>query len=352
MDFSNNILLWYDENKRPLPWRNTNDPYKIWVSEIMLQQTKVVQALPYYNRFLKEFSSILDLAKASEDDVLKLWQGLGYYSRARNLHYTSQYIVKRFNGKFPTAYDEIISLKGIGEYTASAISSFAFSEPYAVVDGNVIRLLSRYFGIQIPYDTLKGKIKFQELANKLLIKNNPGEYNQAIMEFGALQCTPKNPNCNVCIFRNSCKAYLQNKTSYYPIKQNKLKTRDRYLHFFVINQNNKLCIQKKRNGIWKGLYEFPSIECNKRTHQDNVMGSIAWKELFDNSSDIQVDKISLEIKHKLSHQILFVRFWHVITQGLILNNYEWINFNQIYKYPVSKLLHKYITSSFARPFKN
>ena len=219
MDFSIELLSWYKINKRDLPWRRTLDVYEIWISEIMLQQTKVAQMLPYYNRFLEEFPSILDLSLASEDKVLKLWEGLGYYSRARNLHYTAKQIVNNFNGVFPIEYHKILNLKGIGEYTASAICSFAFSEPYAVVDGNVIRLLSRYFGIETPFDTTEGKKIFKELADQLLIKENPAEYNQAIMEFGALQCTPKKPSCNDCVLKESCVSYLQNRTSYYPVKK-------------------------------------------------------------------------------------------------------------------------------------
>lgn len=198
MNFSQQILEWYGKNKRSLPWRNSKDPYKIWLSEIILQQTKVAQGLPFYNKFIFAFPTINDLANATENEVLNLWQGLGYYSRARNMHFTAKEITEKYNGIFPNDYTTILKLKGIGAYTAAAISSFAFNLLFAVVDGNVVRLLSRYFGISTAFDSAKGKKEFQLLAQKLLSKENSAEYNQAIMEFGALQCVPKSPNCNVC----------------------------------------------------------------------------------------------------------------------------------------------------------
>ena len=204
MNFSQQILEWYGKNKRSLPWRNSKNPYKIWLSEIILQQTKVAQGLPFYNKFILAFPTINDLANATENEVLNLWQGLGYYSRARNMHFTAKEIAERYNGIFPNDYKTILKLKGIGTYTAAAISSFAFNLPFAVVDGNVIRLLSRYFGIPTAFDSSKGKKEFQLLAQKLLIKKTAAEYNQGIMEFGALQCVPKSPNCSVCPLQNSC----------------------------------------------------------------------------------------------------------------------------------------------------
>ena len=260
MGFSNQIVSWYKIHKRDLPWRKTKNPYKIWLSEVILQQTKVEQGLPYYINFISHFPTVQDLANADEDKVLKLWQGLGYYSRARNLLYTAQFIVNEMKGVFPYKYSQLIKLKGVGEYTAAAISSFAFNLPHAVVDGNVIRVLSRYFAIEIPYDTLEGKRVFKDLANQLLIKKDSFNYNQSIMEFGALQCKPKSPNCCNCILKYSCKAYSQKEVNYYPRKKHKNKIRNRYLHFFIINQKKKIYIGKRISGIWRGLYEFPFLE--------------------------------------------------------------------------------------------
>ena len=223
MNFSRSLIKWYELNKRDLPWRNTREAYKIWISEIILQQTKVKYGLKYYLNFLRRFPTIYDLADAKEDEVLKLWEGLGYYSRARNLHHTSKFVVDNLNGKFPNTYLEILNLKGIGPYTAAAISSFAFKLPFAVLDGNVIRLLSRYFGIKVPFDNSRGKKLFQELSQELLNYTNPDLHNQAIMEFGALICTPKLPKCEVCHFHNLCYAFNNKMVDQLPIKQKKQK---------------------------------------------------------------------------------------------------------------------------------
>ena len=263
MNFSKELVNWYNLNKRELPWRLTRDPYKIWLSEIILQQTRVDQGLPYYYNFIREFPSIFDLAKAKEDKVLKVWQGLGYYSRAKNLHFTAKYICSNFNGVFPKDYEEILSLKGVGAYTAAAISSFAFNKNFAVLDGNVIRVLSRYYGVDSFYDTKNGKKEFQNLANLKLPKNQSYTYNQAIMEFGALVCTPKRPICEKCIFRETCYALNNSLVNELPKKLKKIIVKDRYIYFLIINHVNSLFFVKKKSGIWSGLYEFPSIEFSK-----------------------------------------------------------------------------------------
>jgi A/G-specific adenine glycosylase len=240
MNFSNKLVSWYQVNKRDLPWRNTANAYYIWLSEIILQQTRVAQGMPYYLSFVKAYPKIEDLANAPEDEVLKMWQGLGYYSRARNLHFTAKDIAANYGGKFPNDYQKILKLKGVGTYTAAAITSFAFDLPYAVVDGNVVRALSRIFGINTPFDTTIGKKQFKELTQELLIKENPSVYNQAIMEFGAMQCKPKSPDCSVCPMRDFCEAYNNNTIAELPVKSKKIKVKNRFLHFLMIEKWGKV----------------------------------------------------------------------------------------------------------------
>ncbi|MBC8265990.1 MAG: A/G-specific adenine glycosylase [Flavobacteriales bacterium] len=341
MSFSLKIIDWFTKNKRSLPWRNSKNPYKIWLSEIILQQTKVAQGLPFYNKFICNYPTVAHLAKATENEVLKLWQGLGYYSRARNLHYTAKEIVKKYNGVFPKDYNTILKLKGVGTYTASAICSFAYNLPFAVVDGNVIRLLSRYFGIATAFDSSDGKKEFQLLAQKLLIKDSAAENNQAIMEFGALQCTPKSPNCNICPMQNSCFAFNNHLVNELPKKSKKLKIRKRYFEFLIINENKKLAIQKRKNGIWKGLYQFPLIENTNETTENTIIQSKDWKNLFNNKAT-NIMKISSTIKHQLTHQTIYARFWHISTKPILLKNTDYIRKEDIKKYPIPKLLEKYL----------
>ncbi|MGE0567222.1 MAG: A/G-specific adenine glycosylase, partial [Bacteroidia bacterium] len=259
--FRRSLLTWYEANKRDLPWRNTKDPYKIWISEIILQQTQVAQGLAYYNRIISEFPDVEALAKAELDAILKHWQGLGYYSRARNLHAAANQIKQEYKGKFPDNYRELLNLKGVGTYTAAAIASFSYKTPVAVVDGNVYRVLSRIFGIETPIDTLSGKKEFQNMADKLLDIHSPDIYNQAIMEFGALYCKGSNPDCENCIFQKNCFALKFDKVKLLPVKEKKVKVKKRVLNYFIIIDKNKNCIIQKREAsdIWKGLYEFPLI---------------------------------------------------------------------------------------------
>jgi A/G-specific adenine glycosylase len=267
MTFFKQLLLWYNmTNHRQLPWRDEKDPYKIWLSEIILQQTRAEQGLPYYNKFIKTYATLQQLAAADDQAVFNLWQGLGYYSRCRNLLSTARYILSHHEGKLPNTYQQLLQLKGIGPYTAAAIASFAFNEPVAVVDGNVYRVLARIFGISTPIDSTEGKKEFASLAQQLLDKKNPALHNQAIMDFGASVCTPKKPNCVDCPFNRSCKAYLQNDIAAYPVKIKKLTVKTRYFHYLVFKSKDHILIQQRLNkDIWQQLWEFYLIETNDAT---------------------------------------------------------------------------------------
>ena len=340
MNFSNKLVSWYQNYKRDLPWRNTVNPYHIWLSEIILQQTRVLQGTPYYLAFLKAFPTIEDLANAPEDKVLKMWQGLGYYSRARNLHFTAKDIVNNFGGEFPKDYKQVLRFKGIGVYTAAAITSFAFDMPYAVVDGNVIRVLSRVFGVSIPFDTSAGKKQFQQLAQELLIEKEAAIYNQAIMEFGAIQCKPKSPNCSSCPMQDFCVAYTTNSVAELPVKSKKIKVKDRFLHYLFIEKNGDIFLGKRKSGIWTGLYEFPFLEFPIKMDEKQVMQSDEWSRIFLNSI-CEVKSVSSEFIHILSHQKILAQFWQIKATDLVLEKYELISKNSLFEFPVSRLTEKY-----------
>ena len=343
MDFSDILSQWYAINKRDLPWRSTVNPYYIWLSEIILQQTRVNQGLPYYLKFIDAFPAVADLANADEDLVLKLWQGLGYYSRARNLQFSAKLILSEFGGNFPDNHADILKLKGVGPYTAAAISSFSFELPFAVLDGNVIRVLSRIFGIQTPFDTTAGKKQFQKLAQELLDKKNPAEYNQAIMEFGALQCVPKSPKCNDCPIVNDCIAFNTNTVSLLPVKSKKLKVKSRFLHFLVVNKNYEVLIGKRNSGIWQGLYEFPFLEFDENLNEKSVLKSPLWINFFKDSVK-QISSISEEYIHKLSHQKIHAKFWEIDVNSFRSSDFKIVKCNELQKYPVSSLIEKYLNS--------
>ena len=343
MDFSDILSQWYAINKRDLPWRITVNPYYIWLSEIILQQTRVDQGLSYYLKFIDAFPNVADLANADEDLVLKLWQGLGYYSRARNLQFSAKLILSEFGGNFPDNHADILKLKGVGPYTAAAISSFSFGLPFAVLDGNVIRVLSRVFGIQNPYDTTAGKKQFQKLAQELLDKKNPAEYNQAIMEFGALQCVPKSPKCNDCPIVNDCIAFNTNTVSLLPVKSKKLKVKSRFLHFLVVNKNYEVLIGKRNSGIWQGLYEFPFLEFDENLNEKSVLKSPLWINFFKDSVK-QISSISEEYIHKLSHQKIHAKFWEIDVNSFRSSDFKIVKCNELQKYPVSSLIEKYLNS--------
>lgn len=340
MIFSNKLITWYLQNKRDLPWRKTKNPYFVWLSEIMLQQTRVTQGLPYYLKFTEEFPTVFHLAEASESKVLKLWQGLGYYSRARNLHYTAKYIVNKLNGEFPKTYNEIIKLKGVGDYTASAIASICFNEPKAVVDGNVYRVLSRYFGIETPINSTKGIKEFKDLAQKLLDVEQPNIYNQAIMDFGAIQCKPKNPLCMFCPFSENCVAYQKNLIGNLPVKDKKLKIKKRFFNYLVVKTEDNKTILKERKGkgIWQGLYEFPNIESNKFLSAKELISSLDFVKLFAEETIVKLFN-KKEIVHKLSHQHLYTQFWIVSVKK---HKKACISWADIEKYPVPILIANFL----------
>ena len=334
--FSLVLIKWYNLNKRNLPWRNTIDPYKIWISEIILQQTRVEQGLPYYNKFILNFPNIIKLSQAKEDKVLKLWQGLGYYSRARNLHFTSKYITEKLNGEFPKNYDGLIKLKGVGKYTASAISSFAYNEKKAVLDGNVFRVLSRYFGVFDPIDSTLGLKLFEEISFKNLPIKNIDTYNQSIMEFGALQCKPASPNCKLCPLNFNCWAFLNNKISSLPVKNKKIIKKERFFNFIVLANEKFVFIEKRiKNDIWKNLYQFPLFE-------DSDLNFKPAKDLVKNGVLLKKTKI----KHILTHQRLNVVFWHYNVNKLEKNKkYKTIEIKKIDQYPVPKIVENYIAEN-------
>jgi len=341
MNFSKNIINWYSDNKRDLPWRHTVNPYFIWLSEIILQQTQVKQGLPYYESFVKTFPTVYDLAKSDEQTVLKLWQGLGYYSRARNLHFTAKYIVDELGGNFPNSYGEIIKLKGIGDYTASAIASIAFGETKAVVDGNVYRVLSRFFGIETPINSTKGIKEFKALATELIDKREPATFNQAIMEFGAQQCKPKKPYCIICPLQSGCIAFLKNQTSGLPVKLKKIKIRHRYFNYLVIIDQHKKTIieQRTEKGIWQNLYQFPLIESKESIDVYEFEKEISKHKLIKNLK-FQINLFNeKDVIHKLSHQHLHTKFWIIETDPITEKS---ISAENLKDYPVPALISEFI----------
>ncbi len=340
MKFSNTLINWYLQNKRDLPWRKTKNPYFIWLSEIMLQQTRVAQGLSYYLKFTEAFPTVFDLAKANESTILKMWQGLGYYSRARNLHFTAKYIANELNGEFPSTFNEIIKLKGIGEYTAAAIASFAFNKPTAVVDGNVYRVLSRYFGVETAINSSEGIKEFKALADTLIDKNQPASYNQAIMEFGAIQCKPKKPLCLFCPLSESCVSLQKNLIEKLPVKEKKLKIKKRYFNYLVVKTNDDKTIlsERKGKGIWQGLYQFPLIESETIINQNDLISSKEFKNLFPSETTISLFN-KKEIIHKLSHQHLHTQFWVIETETL---SEATINWTAINTYPVPILIANFL----------
>jgi len=341
MIFSKRLIHWYSNNKRNLPWRQTKDPYYIWLSEIILQQTQVKQGLPYYESFIKEFPSVFHLAKAKESKVLKLWQGLGYYSRARNLHATAKHIVDNLKGIFPKNYKDLLKLKGVGDYTASAIASICFNEQTAVVDGNVYRVLSRYFGIDTPINSSKGIKEFKQLAQELIDKKKPAQFNQAIMEFGAIQCKPKNPYCNVCPFNESCMAFNKNRITELPVKIKSAKAKIKHFNFLVFNSKDGKTILQKREGkgIWQNLYQFPLIETEKNVDIKTFKSLIKDYNLLKDISYEILEYNKDTIIHKLSHQHLHTKFWIVNINSLSI---EGISIKKINNYPVPILIGDFI----------
>lgn len=348
-NFSKKIIEWYKLNKRDLPWRNINDPYKIWISEIILQQTRVNQGMNYYLRFIERFPTVSSLANASEDDVLKYWQGLGYYSRARNIHKAAKQINSTFSGKFPLLYKDVISLAGIGEYTAAAICSFAYNLPYSVVDGNVYRVLSRVFNIDTPIDTSKGKKEFSTLAQSLLNTDKPGIHNQAIMEFGALQCTPTSPDCFACPLSNNCIASYKQLINQLPVKTNKTKVSNRYFNYLFIELEGATFLQKRvKKDIWQNLYEFPLIESTNLLSTNELLINTEFHALFEGIKKIEVIKKTNPMKHVLSHRVIYAQFIsiRISEPNEKLKDYIRVPLDKIDDFVVSRLMELFIENNF------
>ncbi len=344
--FSSEIISWYLKNKRDLPWRNTKDAYLIWLSEIILQQTRVDQGTAYYLKFAEHFPTVKDLANADNDLVMKLWQGLGYYSRARNLHAAAKTIQTLHKGTFPDSYEDILALKGVGDYTAAAVASFAFNKPHAVVDGNVFRVLSRIFGIATPIDSSAGKKEFYKRANELIDKKNPALHNQAIMEFGALQCKPVHPDCSVCPFNANCFAFTKNLVSVLPAKEKKTKVRNRYFNYIVFHYKGTIAINKRiGKDIWTNLHDFPLIETSEALTEEQLLSSPEWKKMIGKNKYV-VKSISSSYKHILSHQKIYARFIEIVCKNPLKNNLPKelliIKENDIYKYAVPRLVDLYL----------
>jgi A/G-specific adenine glycosylase len=335
--FATTLLEWYSIYKRDLPWRNTDDPYIIWLSEVILQQTRVSQGLPYFERFLKNYPTVQDLADASSDEVLRLWQGLGYYSRARNLHQCAKDVVEQYGGNFPSTYHELLKLKGVGSYTAAAIASFAFGQPVAVVDGNVFRILSRYFGISTDIGKPAGKKEFEALANSLIDHDRPGEFNQAIMEFGSLQCKPKNPDCGICPFREGCFAFNNNAVDQLPVKEGKIKTKERFFTYAYIRCGEFVVLKKRGSGdIWEGLHDFPLIEQEHDILED-PSDFYYVRELKSFDPRLTFDP-ELFYKHILSHQRIFANFVSLdIPESYYLQVENWVKEKGFYLVDDEKL---------------
>lgn len=339
MHFAKLLTRWYLQHKRDLPWRDTDNPYIIWLSEIMLQQTRVAQGLPFFLAFVEAFPTIFDLASADEQKVLRLWQGLGYYSRARNLHKTAQFVVSEFGGKFPRNYHGLLQLKGVGEYTAAAIASFSYGEAVPVVDGNVFRVLSRYFDVETDIANASAKKEFAALARELMPKDNPALFNQSIMEFGALQCVPKNPNCAICPLNAGCLALQKGKVGLLPVKSKKAKAKNRFFNYFVISDDdgNTVIQQRTGKGIWENLYEFPLLETDAETSLDAIAPN------FDFVNEV-TDIYALNEKstvHKLSHQHLHIKFWKVSVKGRVENG---LSYGELAQFPFPIVLFNFIES--------
>ncbi len=313
--FQSQLMDWYQQHDRPLPWKEEKDPYLIWLSEIILQQTRVAQGLPYFEKFKAHYPTVSDLAKAPADEVMKLWEGLGYYSRARNMHATAKYIDQELGGNFPTTYKEILSLKGVGPYTAAAISSFAFDLPHAVVDGNVYRVLARYFGIDSPIDQPQGKKRFAELAQALLDTSQPGRYNQAIMDFGAVQCVPKSPKCKACPLQDCCQAFQEDQIHRFPVKSKKLVKKDRYFHFLVFDYEGSTFIQRRETkDIWLHLYQFPLLESEQFIKTFAALQQqLDWPDWIDQTM-IKEWSLSRPFKQELTHQRIHAFFFKILLK--------------------------------------
>ena len=342
------LINWYEENRRNLPWRNDPTPYQVWLSEVILQQTRVNQGWDYYLRFVEKWPTVTDLAAASEEEVLKLWQGLGYYSRARNLHHCAQQVVAEYGGKFPADFEKLKQLKGIGDYTAAAIASIAYNLPHAVVDGNVYRVLARLYDIETPININEGQKLFAQLADELLNREQPGLHNQAMMEFGALHCTPKNPNCLLCPLQAQCLAFAHQTVMQRPVKLAKVKVATRYFNYLILKINDSVYLHKRSdNDIWKNLYDFPCIESQKPMTVEEVIATEAFTQIIDNKP-FTIIKSSPVFTHKLTHRTLLAQFieikleqelLQIETKGLFLAHET-----ELGSFPIPRLIDLYLNN--------
>lgn len=333
------IIKWYNKNKRDLPWRDNKDPYIIWVSEIILQQTQIKTGIPYFKKFIKKFPNIESLANSQEKELLKIWEGLGYYNRALNMLETAKIIVFNLNNIFPNKYQDLLKLKGIGSYTAAAISSICFDQKIGVVDGNVYRVLTRYYNIEDPINQIGTKRKIQEIANKLVTHKKPGLYNQAIMDFGSIQCKKHEPKCDICPLKNKCKSFKANTVKFRPVKSNKKYQKKRYLNYFICCNKKKIIInQRDSSNIWKKLYELPLIETNKEYSTIEALQN----DYFKNK---KVSKMQLlqKMTHHLSHQKLIISFWLIESQlNEPILNQKMIHISEIQNFPFPKPIQKFL----------
>ena len=350
MNLTESLLDWYNLNKRPLPWRETRDPYKIWLSEVILQQTRVAQGTDYYHRFLHAFPDVQSLAATDEQDVLKLWQGLGYYSRARNMHHTAMEIVEKHAGLFPLSAEGLKKLKGIGNYTAAAIASICYNEAVAVLDGNVARVISRLYAIDTPVDTNTGRSVLTGLADQLMGIYHPGNFNQAVMELGALVCTPKSPACNTCPLAFSCEALKRNQAESYPVKTPKKTPTVRHLNYLVISfkrDNEEFILMRKRSGndIWKNMYDFPCLETDADSGLDLTL-SLCEKQSILESNNYQVKKVSEVYIHQLSHRKLLAKFIRIIAEGTpeAAENIISVRKDRIAELPLPRLIDRFLAT--------
>ncbi len=343
--FKKGLLKWNEtQNKRQMPWKGEKDPYKIWLSEIILQQTRVEQGLEYYKNFIKAFPTIKHLAKAPDEKVFKLWEGLGYYTRCKNLLATARYIADERKGKFPDQYDDILHLKGVGAYTAAAIASFAYNLPYAVVDGNVFRIISRVFGIKTAIDSTEGKKQFSALADELLDRSQPGLYNQAIMDFGATVCKPKQPNCVSCPFNKKCVALKENKINEWPVKSKTLTRKERWFYYFIIEKDNKVLVRKRTGkDIWENLHDFFLVETKESTDLKKLL---AGKELHAITGKIDTASVLLSetFRQQLTHQDIYARFIRLSSSKALKDNGEFfvITLKDLRKLAFPKIIVQYL----------
>jgi A/G-specific adenine glycosylase len=344
--FSSTLIFWNrNKNTREMPWKGEKDPYKIWISEIILQQTRVQQGLAYYQKFIKAFPDVKSLATAEEQKVFKLWEGLGYYSRCRNLIASAKYIHEHLDGEFPVEFNDILSLKGIGNYTASAISSFAFNKPYAVLDGNVFRVLARFFGIEIPINTTVGKKHFNELAQFLLDKKNPGEYNQAIMDFGAVICKPGIPLCEECPLQSNCVAFLEQKTTFLPVNEKVISRKERFFNYFIVEYKGHIYIKERtQKDIWQNLNEFLLVETDNLLCETDFLNDQNVSALFKKNK-LKVKFVSKVFSQKLTHQTISGRFFHIELEKPLhaLEKYKLVPKKSLDQLPFPKFITSYLT---------